>query len=90
MVKKVNKSKKVLYAKKLALTEQVDAEEEIAAYLHDRQESYLNGFDDNQPEPPFSQADCLAMGRDLLYVTLRRFRPDLFVDFDKKFRRAGR
>ncbi len=59
--------RKVAYNDNLDGTEQVDAEELIAATIHDR-----HGVD-------ISERTAQDLGRDILYKILRKFRPDLFV-----------
>lgn len=57
------------YIDDLDLDEQVTMEERIAARI----------FDD--PAVTMREEDAAQLGRDILYMVLREFRPDLFDDY---------
>lgn len=67
---------KIPYSDALDGDEQVRAEEEIAAYISD--ERFISVVLDGD-EIFLTEEEVAQIGRDILYMVLRRFRPDLFV-----------
>lgn len=68
----MGKCKKLKYNNKIGAAEQVDAEEEIAAHLFDNMPEKMN-------DDWISEEDAAKFGREILYLVLRRFRPDFFA-----------
>ena len=64
-----HETKMLAYSNKLGADEQVSMEEMISARIFDE----VNGLSD-----PVGEEDCNALGREILYNVLRKFRPDLF------------
>jgi len=60
-----------LYNESLDADDQITAEEEIAAYMQEKSEELVGDA------LSFSEEDCARIGRDILLLTLKRFRPDL-------------
>lgn len=58
--------KKVPYKDTFDSEAQIDAEEMIASKIFD--------------SPRLSEEECAQLGRDILYLVLRNFRPDLFEE----------
>lgn len=66
---------KLPYADEFDADTQISAEEAIAAHIFDS----LQDGESEEPPAQLSEDFCAQMGRDILYLVLSKFRPDLLA-----------